>query len=208
MKRFAVRGYALLVAASVVAVALTATTSAAPGPKGKTPAGVHTKVDAAKTKLAPSLQQQLDSGSTASVGVFVTLKNGDVAAVKQLLSDDYTASDGGLALIVGKVGAQKLAKLASVNRAASPWTSRDPALPTARRCRCATAPVARRSSFDRELGLDVASARRLTATPTSPPLPRSTSRRTRPMAVRRRSGGRSRCVRSTINSSSSASTPS
>src|SRR4051794_30348370 len=114
MKRFAVRGYALLVAASVVAVALTATTSAGPGRKGKKPAGVHTKVDAAKTKLAPSLQQKLDSGSTATVGVYVTLKNGDVAAVKQLLSNDYTATDAGLSLVVGKVGAQKLAKLASV----------------------------------------------------------------------------------------------
>ncbi|HJQ73251.1 MAG TPA: S8 family serine peptidase [Gaiellaceae bacterium] len=75
---------------------------------------MHTKVDAAKTKLAPSLQQKLASGSTASVAVFVTLKQGDPAAVKQLLTSDHTASYDGLSLVIGRVGAQQLAKLASV----------------------------------------------------------------------------------------------
>jgi len=72
MRGIAARGWLALVSALVVAVAVTAATSAAPHDNKVKPARISTKVDGAKAKLASDLQQKLDSGSTARVGVFVT----------------------------------------------------------------------------------------------------------------------------------------
>ena len=115
MRILTARGYVALLGAALLAVAVTATTSAAPAQKQAKPAHVSTKSDAAKAKLAPELQQQLASGSTAPVGVFVTLHNGNTAQVRTLLDNDYVASSDGLSLVIGKIGAQQLAKLAGVS---------------------------------------------------------------------------------------------
>ena len=115
MRTLTARGYVALLGAALLAFAVTATTSAAPAQKQAKPAHVSTKSDGARAKLAPELQQQLASGSTAPVGVFVTLHNGNIAQVKALLDNDYVASSDGLSLVIGKIGAQQLAKLAGVS---------------------------------------------------------------------------------------------
>ncbi len=114
MRRSLVRGRIALIAGMVLAIALTAAvTNAAPNHRAK-PDRVVTKSDGAKAKLAPELVRKLDSGSTASVPVFVSLRNGDVAATRSLLTADHVAKRGELALVVGRVRAQQLAKLAAI----------------------------------------------------------------------------------------------
>src|SRR3954471_12612459 len=119
MKRSLVRGRIALLGGMVLAVVLTAAvTNAAPTHKAK-PDKVITKSDAAKAKLAPSLEQKLESGSTASVPVFVTMKSANVGAVRGLLVGEHVAQSDGFALVVGRIGAQQLAKLAGATGVAS-----------------------------------------------------------------------------------------
>src|SRR3954469_13068648 len=114
MRRSLLRGRIALIAGMVLVIALTAAvTNAAPKHRAK-PDRVVTKSDGAKAKLAHELVQKLDSGSTASVPVFVSLRNGDVAATRSLLTGDRVAKRGEVALVVGRVRAQQLAKLAGI----------------------------------------------------------------------------------------------
>jgi hypothetical protein len=114
MRRSLVRGRIALIAGMILAIAITAAvTNAAPKHRAK-PDRVVTKSDAAKAKLAPELVQTLDSGSTARVPVFVSLKDGNLAATRNLLTGEHVAKRGDVALVVGRVGAQQLAKLAGV----------------------------------------------------------------------------------------------
>ncbi len=114
MRRSLLRGRIALIAGMVLAIALTAAvTNAAPTHRAK-PDRVVTKSDGAKLKLAPELASKLDSGSTASVPVFVMLRDGNVAATRKLMTGDRVAQHNGVALVVGRVRAQLLAKLAGI----------------------------------------------------------------------------------------------
>jgi hypothetical protein len=75
---------------------------------------VTTKSDHARARLEESLQAKVDSGSTATVPVFVTL-SGDPAAVQQLLSDDHTATSRGASIVLGRIPVQ-----AATNRLRAP----------------------------------------------------------------------------------------
>src|SRR5262245_60370014 len=91
--------------------------TAAASPSGAAQAGdrrpdrVTTKTDAAKAKLHPSLQRQVDSGKTAETYVFVTVA-GDTKPAEALLDNARVADSGGAALVVGKIAIQALPKLA------------------------------------------------------------------------------------------------
>ena len=75
------------------------------------PDKVISKSDHARTKIHPTLRKQLDAGSTKEIRVFVTV-SGDPSAVEALLADAHVAKSGDVALVVGKIHAQALTKLA------------------------------------------------------------------------------------------------
>ena len=102
---------ALLLVAGLVAGAVAPATAIAREPARSSPDKVVSKSDHARTKIHPTLLKQLDSGSTKEIHVFVTVL-GDPAAVEALLSDTHVASARDAALVVGKVHAQTLPKLA------------------------------------------------------------------------------------------------
>ena len=75
------------------------------------PAAVETASDAAKDKLHPKLEEQVESGSTETIPVFVTVE-GDAAAAESALDDAKVAQSGDVALLVGRISVQELPKLA------------------------------------------------------------------------------------------------
>lgn len=74
-------------------------------------ADVETASDAAKDKLHPKLEQQVESGKTGTVKVFVTVE-GNAAPAVAALDDAKVAQSGGVALVVGEIAVQQLPKLA------------------------------------------------------------------------------------------------
>jgi subtilase family protein len=117
MRRRAIKlAMAALAGAVVMVVVLVG--SATPKQRGADPARVISKSDPAKAKLDDELQAKVEAGATASVPVFVTAK-GDVSQVKALLDDDKTAQIAGTAIVVGRIPAQTLPKLASVRSVVS-----------------------------------------------------------------------------------------
>ena len=102
-------------AIALLTLALTAAGSqAANGGKGKRPAEVVTKTDAAKGKLDSKLRDKIASGDTASVPIFASL-TGDVAAAKALVTNAKVAQSDGFALLVGSIPVQLAPKLASLD---------------------------------------------------------------------------------------------
>ena len=114
MKSTAYRAFALAATLALV-VTISASVTSAASRSGKKPDRVVTKTGPAVEKLAPALQQKVDAGSTASVPVFVTTDDAAAARVKALLENAHTASRNGFSLVVGRIGVQKLPKLASFN---------------------------------------------------------------------------------------------
>ncbi len=100
-------------ALALIALLVTGGATQAARTSHRAPDRVTSKDDAAKARLAPLLQDRLESGATASVGVVVTLNDGNLAAAKALLDDAHAATKSGLSLLVGRIGAQHLAKLAA-----------------------------------------------------------------------------------------------
>jgi hypothetical protein len=105
------KGWPLLALALLV-MALAGSTQAAPKDSDKHAAKIKTKSDAAKAKLDAKLQDKVESGSTDVVTVFATVQ-GSAEAAKSLMQDAAaTIGDDGPALVVGKIGANRLLKLA------------------------------------------------------------------------------------------------
>src|SRR5262249_6224155 len=115
--------------------------NAAPPAKKTKPDAVITARDAAKAKLDAQLRKQLDSGSKASVYVFVSVA-GSPKAVQAMLAGDHTAAtpNGALSLVIGRLPTQQLVKLAglsgvmavtsvSLKKTASPVGDPDPDVP-------------------------------------------------------------------------------
>jgi hypothetical protein len=102
----------VLVALIALTVSVTVTGAAADG-HHKKPWKVHSKDDAAKAVLTPALQQTLESGTNKKIGVVATLKDADINKVRQLLDSTFVAKRAGVALLVGQIPAQHLAKLAT-----------------------------------------------------------------------------------------------
>ena len=103
----------LVIACLVVGAAVPAAVSAKDPSRAK-PAEVNTNSDAAKSKLHPRLQKQVEGGSTKTVLVFATVA-GDTAEAEALLSDANVAESDGVALVVGKITVQALPKLAGAD---------------------------------------------------------------------------------------------
>lgn len=102
---------AALCGASAVQVITSAAHGAPPPGKGKAPDHVRSKSDAARTKLDGKLRKLLDSGSTKKVHVFATVA-GDPDAATAYLDDARVAHSAGAGLVLGRIGAQALPKLA------------------------------------------------------------------------------------------------
>ena len=103
-------GAFLVIACLVVGAAGVPAAVSARDPSGAVPAQVKSNSDAAKSKLHPRLQKQVESGST-KVTVFATV-SGDTAEVEALLTKPKVAENDGVALVVGSITVQALPKLA------------------------------------------------------------------------------------------------
>ena len=102
----------LLVVLPATLLALPASVSAdTKGKRHDHQATVTTASDAAKDKLDPKLAEQVESGSTETISVFVTV-DGSAAPATTLLDDARVAQSGDVALVVGKISVQQLPKLA------------------------------------------------------------------------------------------------
>ncbi len=109
--RFA-RRFLMLVVLAAALLALPASVAAdAKDAQGDGPAAVTTASDAAMDKLHPKLEEQVESGSTETISVFVTVE-GNSAAATAALDDAKVAESGGVALVVGEISVQALPKLA------------------------------------------------------------------------------------------------
>ena len=108
------RSSVFALALALIALLVTGGATQAARTSHRAPDRVTSNDDAAKARLAPQLQDRLESGATASVGVVVTLNDGNLAAAKALLDDAHAATKSGLSLLVGRIGAQRLAKLAAI----------------------------------------------------------------------------------------------
>jgi hypothetical protein len=102
----------------VVAVSAMIVTSAAPQQRAGEPDKIVTRSDPGKAKLDDALREKVDSGSTAQVAVFVTV-SGNASKVRALLDRDATAKRSGTALVVGRIGAQAVPKLAGLKNVVS-----------------------------------------------------------------------------------------
>lgn len=105
----------LLVMVSALTLLLSIAAPTAIGAKGNgnstaAPASITTGSDAAKAKLHPKLQKQLESGSTATILVFTVVKGNDAEARSYLSNPRGTPGD--VSILVGKIGVQALPKLA------------------------------------------------------------------------------------------------
>jgi Subtilase family len=103
----------VLLALVALAVTVSVTGASADGHGGK-PDRVRSKDDAVKAKLSPDLQQKVDDEATGPVAVVVSLPSSAVAQATQIMDDTHVASHTGAALVVGRVNATKLSKLAAV----------------------------------------------------------------------------------------------
>jgi len=103
----------LVLAVGVVVLALPASVVAGSGGVNQSAPSVKTASDSATDKLHPTLESKVESGSTARVKVFVTMK-GSPAAVRALLDGDRVAASDGIALVVGEASVQELPKLAAL----------------------------------------------------------------------------------------------
>ena len=104
-------GAFLVIACLVVGAAGVPAAVSARDPSGAVPAQVKSNSDAAKSKLHPRLQKQVESRSTKTVTVFATV-SGDTAEVEALLTKPKVAENDGVALVVGSITVQALPKLA------------------------------------------------------------------------------------------------
>jgi hypothetical protein len=102
----------VLVAFAALAVSVSVAGASADGHHRKT--SVTSKDDGAKQKLSADLQQKVDDESTAPVTVVASMQSSAVAQAKTLLDDTHVASKNGVALVIGKVTATKLTKLAGL----------------------------------------------------------------------------------------------
>src|SRR5918996_3483570 len=104
---------ALVAATAVLQVGPPDTAQAAPPAQDErtAPAEVNSKADAARGKLHPKLLEQLDSGSTETIHVFVTVE-GDPGPAEAYLEDPSVAHSDGAGLVVGQIAVQALPKLA------------------------------------------------------------------------------------------------
>jgi hypothetical protein len=111
---------ALSVVLAVLSTSLVAQVSSsqaepsAPPRQGQPPEDVHSASDAARAKLHPRLQQQVDSGSIAEIPVFATVA-GDPAPAASYLEGARIAFSDGAGLVVGRIGVQVLPKLAGAS---------------------------------------------------------------------------------------------
>jgi len=76
-------------------------------PVGEAPDEVKTNSDEAMAKLAPELQEQVESGSTERIHVFATT-TGDASAAEAYLDDAHVAESGGAGLVVGTIAVPAL----------------------------------------------------------------------------------------------------
>jgi len=86
---------------------------ARPPTAGEKPDRITTASDAAKYRLHPRLLAAVESGSTASLWVFLTTA-GDPSAALDVMDSGYIADGGDAAIVVGRIRAYHLVKLASV----------------------------------------------------------------------------------------------
>jgi hypothetical protein len=80
-------------------------------PEQEAPDEVRSNSDEAMAKLAPELQEQVESGSTHRIPVFATTA-GDPSAATAHLDDAHVAESGGAGLVVGTIAVPALPKLA------------------------------------------------------------------------------------------------
>lgn len=104
---------ALVTTALTLSVFVAAPASARPPDGRGKPDSVSTASDSAKSKLHPRLREQLEAGSTDLVAVYLTTA-GDPAAALAIMDSGFVADGGEIAMLVGHVKAQLLAKLAGV----------------------------------------------------------------------------------------------
>ena len=101
--------------AAMLAISLVFTgTVFADDPQAEEPGSVDTASDASTEKLHPELQSTFESGTGKTVTVFVTA-TGNGAEAASYLEDAHVARAGSGALIVGRIPARQLAKLASLS---------------------------------------------------------------------------------------------
>ena len=103
----------LVLAVGVVVLALPASVVAGGGGTNQSQTTIKTASDAAMDKLDSTLEHKVESGSTADVNVYVTMK-GSAAGVRGLLDEDRIATVRGFSIVVGKTSVQALPKLASL----------------------------------------------------------------------------------------------
>jgi len=103
----------VLLALAALAVTVSVTSASADGHRGKADR-VRSNDDATKGKLSADLQQKVDDEATGKVTVVVSLDKSAVGQATQIMDDTHVASGRGAALVIGKVNATKLSKLAGV----------------------------------------------------------------------------------------------
>jgi len=112
------------VSLAVVIAVFVASAAAQAVPSGASPGGasqaprdeeapdeVRTNSDEAMAKLAPELQEQVESGSTERIPVFATTA-GDASEAAAHLDDAHVAESAGAGLVVGTIAVPALPKLA------------------------------------------------------------------------------------------------
>ena len=102
-----------VLAVAVVVLALPASVVAGGGGTNQPQTTIKTASDAAMDKLHSTLEHKVESGSTADVNVFVTMK-GSAADVRGLLDGDRVAKVGAVSIVVGQTSVQALPKLAAL----------------------------------------------------------------------------------------------
>ncbi len=113
------RSIVLIGALTLAASLIVSTTQAAPGDDDQPqPESVSSKSDQDTVKLDEKLQDKVESGSTETVYVFVTV-TGNTAQVKKLLDDAASAEANGDAIVVGSATVQQLPKIASLKSVVS-----------------------------------------------------------------------------------------
>jgi hypothetical protein len=112
------RGLLAIAVAAAITFALVSAVGAAGDPREGKAHAVATASDKGKSKLDAKLEQQLESGSTATIPVFV-VATGDVEAVKALLKNPHVARAGDGGLVVGQINVQQLPKLGSIDGVSS-----------------------------------------------------------------------------------------
>ena len=102
----------VVLAVGIAVLALPASVAAGGGGATQPQTTIRTASDSAMDKLHSTLEHKVESGSTADVNVFVTMK-GSAADVRGLLEGDRVATVRGISIVVGETSVQMLPKLAS-----------------------------------------------------------------------------------------------